>query len=255
MMKIRAIYDTGKAYLDDSDMLYHFTKAENACKILLEGRLNFSPLYRADDIKEYRLHTYIKQDFYHLTNREVEKFILDNCKSICFSSNYKLDTCNVEGINHPRMWAQYADNWRGVCFVFSKKAILENNRFVDEDFFRNVSYVSYFDEYDTINDTNKDKIEEYIRREKQKLFFEKHIDWASEHEVKLIYFGKEKSIDISESIEYICFGDRFLESGYYNAISKVLDFQNISYMQAEISSDDGNISATQIDFNDKKRFI
>lgn len=121
---------------------------------------------------------------------------------------------NRPGDFYPRMWAQYADNSKGVCLVSDKhkllkelKRVLEKNYFI---FDREVIYKNIIDkEYSNyikklIVSRNKKyfkgtkfddakRIRENLRENIYDYYFTKDIDWSGEKEYRIILINQEKN--------------------------------------------------------------
>lgn len=150
-------------YAEDFDTdkyLYHYTKVDKALKIINSNKLIFSPITKTNDTTEAKLKmmfpstlTGVNQMEYKERIDEINKYFSGSnphMRLLCFSrdthftkterkrliNNGNLSNkrryydVSGRGFALPRMWAQYADNNEGVCFIFNKKklvTLLKNN--------------------------------------------------------------------------------------------------------------------------------
>ena len=185
--------------------LYHFTTLENALKILLSEEFITSSFCNADDPKEYDMANLLNE-LLQFGATSIEDFIYNNYRYISFSSHIVDKKTSYNGVDRPRMWAQYADNFKGVCVVFDrdkiKKMCKQKNAWIYKISYKKVvsfgngSYIKLEDYKDKYN---------FIDTIKSKLFFTKTDDWASEDEVRIV-FNSVDSIPIKGLIKRIVFG-------------------------------------------------
>ena len=145
-----------------------------------------------------------------------------NIKLLCFSMdssiNSKIRKQNNNFLNRyydysgrgfalPRMWAQYANNNTGVCFIFNKQKILDKLSHISRHYELDVDYKPFTERfnidgqtvnslyekiecnnngrltfYDYINNYRGKKIPPYIKYN----FFQKLNDWANEQEYRIL---------------------------------------------------------------------
>lgn len=198
-------------YKSDKKLLYHYTGPEKLLKILESLQLKFSKFDNLNDLNEIEVNFQIT-DFKFEIN--IQEYIIQKCRLISFSKDYiKGHFIEEWGINHPRMWAQYADNNKGACIVLNEEKLLEKNQFLKEcDFFR-LEDVQY--DFWTLNDNieNIKDPEEVIKQNFRRIFFKKSKDWELERERRLFILGNIEYLDINNCIEYICLGFRFNQFG------------------------------------------
>ena len=169
-------------------------------------------------------------------------------KLLCFSRDVEFSTLNDQsaytklqesltsdlrainvigrGFSLPRMWAQYASDNKGVCFIFNKNKILRKVKRLGHSFMSgNVEYHPLYSPYrmpvDEFNKTYElittqydDAIKTMLKDEYQYLrydLFSKLSDWSSENEYRIILTNNigEKTVklkNIREAIEGIVFG-------------------------------------------------
>lgn len=134
------------------------------------------------------------------------------------------------GFALPRMWAQYAHNHNGVCFIFNKEKLI--NKIESDRSFFVASSVNYADIVSTyhikekqVNSLyNKIKFDSngnlpYLTEMKNNdflkyNFFSKSADWSNEQEYRIIIYTnsseaeRQKISTISDAIEGIVIGER-----------------------------------------------
>lgn len=204
MIKHEKSYNSEKLYEENSDIIYHFTSFGNLMKILLGKNLLLSPFCKSNDPKESNIGKMIFNGSF-MIDKSISKYLKSNYKQCSFCGNYKTEGKWMSGIDHPRMWSQYAENHSGGCIVLNKINLIAKNE-LDKSFFKNVKYVKVTkDLCNKCGDMDDENIMKFINKNKDVLFFEKYIDWEQEHEIKLVSKDKN-SISIDGCIEYVCLG-------------------------------------------------
>lgn len=241
--------------------LYHYTTMEKAYSILCSNELWFSELTSTNDIFEQKVKISFNDvkkphngtDAYQTIIakiKEVRKFMdksREKIKLLCFSRDLEFSDEQKEAYNRlqasmphdysainvigrgfslPRMWAQYASNNKGVCFIFNKDEIINKVKRLNHSYMSaNVEYhplyrpylmpVEEFDYiYNLITTQYDDAIKTMLNEECQYLrydLFSKLSDWSSENEFRIILTnntgeGTVKLKDIRKAIEGIVFG-------------------------------------------------
>lgn len=217
-------------------LLYHYTKL-NTVKTILSNdcfKLFYQSFLHANDPKEtkyWQFNTGGDQQtrFEKLLH---ERHICDTIKSHFASASFSLDDQDRQGAYKPRMWAQYADNHRGVCLVFDRDRLIGNiNKkiksheqvYSDCIHYMDLSSSKYKpDELDDI--TMSDIVNERAERIEGEIFssiqfrvpylFRKDIDWRDENEYRIIVHNSstgeinECAIDIPclNAIREVVFG-------------------------------------------------
>ncbi len=283
--------------IEENKYLYHYTSMEKACSILFNNELWFSNLCRTNDVFEQR----VKISFSALKEnckttiqlQEMAKKITEvrnymnnirtRIKLLCFSSDtdFKTDedknafeklifslpdefqAINVigRGFALPRMWAQYASDNKGVCFIFDKNKIISkvkelNHCFIAEKVVYRPLYNPYIltdDEfksaYEHISTEYYDAIKTMINDQYPYLkydFFSKLSDWSSENEFRIILTNNNgedtvKLKGIKGAIEGIVFGANTepINAYLFKYLSKDFDVRKIVYEDTiiKVSSD------------------
>lgn len=148
------------------EYIYHYTSFETALKILYSDKFQFSPLSKTNDTTEQKLR--ISYDF-RMTERQKQNSIhferywsswATNSKLLCFSQDRSKDISPVtqnfndisdvsgRGFALPRMWAQYASNNSGVCFIVRKKPLINKVcKIYPESICQSVSYFDWSESF------------------------------------------------------------------------------------------------------------
>lgn len=189
--------------------LFHFTKAESLMKIIENMTLKLSSFDNLNDLNEIELNCSYTDSILHLNHK---KHIAKYCKLLSFSQNYISGINSVSaGYNHPRMWAQYADNNSGACLVIDEEKFIKKNLSVLEKIFFTIEDVSYNELlYDKkINSSQYEDSNTLLRDHYKHIFFNKHIDWEREHERRFLGINAPAYLSIDGCIEFICLGRYF----------------------------------------------
>lgn len=216
--------------------LYHYSSFEKASKIIYNNNLRFSNIYNLNDTTEYKPKIIFSKDTENndkIYNRcqEINRhikiccFTQDNKKIKRFSkqNNMYFTDYTGRGFAFPRMWAQYATNNKGICFILNKSLLEKEiaNRFEIID----ANAITYVDRYKcfrftetAISDFNVQVLSrntfdsiaitkffsghpDYIKEN----FFTKLADWRDENEYRIALFSPN---DENLSINNL---DHFLE--------------------------------------------
>jgi len=227
--------------------LYHFTSLEKAIYIIEGNSLKFSKISTTNDTMEAKP----KMSYFEIKSNPCLTNIFNKIDSInqsfiqllCFTKdsnedkidkNYRicLDDYTERGFALPRMWAQYAKNNNGACFVFNKKKLIKKaEENLNEKLIHNedVSYVSQYTKldfnYKKLNFLleEKDELESakkyvYFLKSNTKYtrynYFYKLNDWSNEREYRILAFeNKELYIQgINDAIVGIIIGEKIKSS-------------------------------------------
>lgn len=204
-------------FLFDKDLVFHYTKASTALEhILFEKRIRLSPRKNVIDPVEKK-NTFGKwidnlpADYDSALNHPIKDSITrmllyegqlhKSCKQVSFCKTV-LSTTRIKdnlGCVRPRMWDQYGDNYKGVCLIFSKKELMNENaesKIIDKD----VEYLDYKDLEKVKPQTidyqkfikNPNSEERMIKQNIEEAFFIKHNDYKDENEFRIISFDKNQ---------------------------------------------------------------
>ena len=249
-------------YVDEFDCdkyLYHYTSFETAIKIIYSNQLLFSLIGRTNDTSESKMkivfgeNNIVDKDIYRKQVNTISEYFHQSTQIVqllCFSTDAKINENDKKkylsimgkkdmyydvsgrGFALPRMWAQYASNNMGVCFVFNREKLEELvKRKIAFTKAAPVKYKKFFNRY--IIDTERmdvlyDKISmisngsltllDMIRKDNDFLtynFFTKLDDWKNEHEYRIVALIDNKNhldrlaIDkVSSCLEGVVIGEQ-----------------------------------------------
>lgn len=223
-------YDNGEVPRLDDGYLYHFTTADSLMKIVENMTLRLSSFTLLNDLNENELNC---ERSWGMDVINIQNFIREHCRLICFTQNYIQDGhpfCQ-SGCNHPRMWAQYADNSKGACIVINEKEFLKRNQKILEGKFFKIDHVKYpLSLYNKDIKTHEDE-KMFIMENYDHLFFKKYIDWGQEHERRLFGIDLPDFLSIKGCIEFVCLGRRFSDENLLNLIHLIVTPGYESYLQ------------------------
>lgn len=248
--------------IDSNQYLYHYTTMEKAYSILCSNELWFSDLNSTNDIFEQK----VKISFNNVKDSrlgEIEyREIIDkikkvreymdssrsNIKLLCFSKDIELSNSKEKtaytklqesllhdyrainvigrGFSLPRMWAQYASDNKGVCFILDKSEIIRKVNLLRHSFMSGkveyhplyspyrISIDEFNRTYELIDTQHDDALKTMLKDDYQYLrydLFSKLSDWSSENEYRIILAKNagEKNVklkNIREAIEGIVVG-------------------------------------------------
>lgn len=224
----------------------HYTKLETAVDHILKNRsLRIGPLISTNDPRETKMWQFSlgslhanknspsSEKLKELSKRNIDfnRILRNGYKVLCISQDaenvMKLDF-SERSYGKPRMWAQYAENHRGVCLLFDKQVL---HGTLESNFGREVLFcgaLEYGDFHDVRNkgwsenmdafmlsgdDIVTEGLEIAIQRHRDKyhdvFFFRKNKDWENETEYRWIIRGKTNDpefIPIEDSLRAILLG-------------------------------------------------
>lgn len=199
---------------ESEDILYHYTKTTTALEhILFNKKLRLSDRVDSNDPIEKLSYSSLVEiekpdiDIYENIakySKDVEERI-KQLKQVCFCMN---DTSGrfqnrndkpyeYYGCMKPRMWEQYADNYNGVCLIFSKAELLKQ---LDKRYTPNeVWYVSYADlenkkihiKSSELSESNYKNCIKKTYDKMDKYIFHKHEDYQGENEYRICSYSDE----------------------------------------------------------------
>lgn len=229
-------------FCNTTNYIYHYTSVDTLIKYILPQKtLRFSKLDSTNDPEEAKYHLLQYQDDLNLgpdffsknLNKilEISETLIRDIKLICFSQDDNFNDVGSgafsnKGYARPRMWAQYAENHKGVCLVFDKQKILnsfDSSFNTITHFSGDVSYEpfikllskeeNYFAQIGLTSNLRDKSIDEIVNQRIEKFhnfyFFSKHKDWQTEKEFRLVIKDKantESFLKIDGALEYIILG-------------------------------------------------
>ena len=230
-------------FFEDQDrFLYHYTSANTALEYILKNKqLMLDRYINTNDPKEtktwqFAISTNEKRDLSgYCLNELSERFtrvLKHRTNLVCFSQDSTLTGDHTidmyaRGFGKSRMWAQYADNHKGVCLIFKKEELCKavKNQFAGDKFLVYSEPVIYEDRL--IWEVNEpphgfvidvDYLEKFgfykyvkahFKRYYKALFFEKVKDWSSENEFRVVIFGEKEEtfyLNIDGAMAGVVFG-------------------------------------------------
>lgn len=246
---------------DPNKFVYHYTKSKKAIEYILKNKtLLLNPYNKTNDPLETkiwylniedginRIHSAVFNsekkkiinelwDFNSNQEKKLDK-IKSNFKLICFTRDNPnqpkspSDTSGfLRGWGHPRMWAQYAENHKGICLMFDRDAL--NNELLKS--FSNDKV--YSGEVEYLNEPISKEIKSLGYEELMKFGINKIIDKAIEENIEGFFF--KKALDWQHEFEYrwIVKSDEESKGDSYIPISSSL---RAIILGADVSKDDEN---------------
>ncbi|UYX53363.1 DUF2971 domain-containing protein [Bacillus thuringiensis] len=227
---------------DSNQYLYHFTKYTTALEYILPKRLiRFSTLKNTNDLRERKEWAFsmgipnediIPFERFQEINKDINSLVKENSKVICFTRDNSIPVefpyeVFGRGYSHPRMWAQYGGNHRGVCLMFNKQKlgqeinkqlsqrgmIYKGNVNYGTTYSRKMLEAFHFRYEDIVREGLMDFAQKHSSKYIKELFFEKALDWKEEWEYRWVLLDKEKSdyqyVNYKNSLEEIILGEDF----------------------------------------------
>lgn len=198
-----------------TEKLYHYTSFGTALNILETNELWFNHLKDLNDINElYRPLFYEKltPEVKRMAKAEMEKY-----QQISLTRDF----CRC-GFDIPAMWGHYGDKGKGVCFIFSKKKLLDS---LSSSMYHDiVDYVSPDYSFHVSFNVKDDKIVPFTKEEIKEFFFKKTCDWSYEQEYRLLVKTDEKGrykLPLNDSLIAIVIRDDYVEDELHNVTTSV----------------------------------
>lgn len=238
-------------YKGNDSLLYHYTSLESACKILEFNSLRLSNLLSVNDPLEFcrpngfgfngygeNIGKIMDELNQSLTERENTTRLLCFCQDFfCSQGDWNNEKSQNKAANflhkgwaRNRMWAQYADNHKGVCLVFDKNEftkafgkIKDKNPAIKILNSKKIDYTNYLDELqseltDEINVKNKsnDYSHYFLDEDRLKYLFIKCEDYRDENEYRFAVINSslkspadEFCVNFGTSLKAVIYGKRF----------------------------------------------
>jgi hypothetical protein len=233
---------------DEHAYIYHYTKAKTLVEhVLPTNRLRFSRFADVNDPREsksWRFNIRNPSTSFDADNRVVVEFnrLLKRDWYVgCFSRDVneavatrarELAGANVvaapleRGHSHPRMWAQYAEGYDGVCMVFDRRELADRVRVAAKPrtvFEGPIAYenpgFTRLDRSDALmidmREVQQYGVEDaairHLERFHRELLFVKSKDWEAEREYRFVVAATSEPffhIDYGKSLRGILLGDK-----------------------------------------------
>jgi hypothetical protein len=207
---------------EKSNNLYHYTTKETLIEFilpLLNLKLNF--LKNTNDPKEKTISTKhaiqnveFAGEYLELSN-ELQKLIDTKYRVCCFATDYINDNEKYYGYQLQRMWATYGDNHKGICLVIDRQKFIKENSIDNvNSFLEKIDYDSQasnqiFKETSETSENYEEEASKLLNHNLDKIFYTKHHDWITEHEVRLVSNSDNELCSIKESLSTIILGFDF----------------------------------------------
>ena len=237
--------------IDNKDTIFHYTKIGVAIEhILYEKCLKFSRGINTNDPREYRLWdlephldgNYTQEEFRQewLEAEKCLRKVKASYKYACFCSNGPpgQELTRLSGYDRLRMWAQYGENFYGVCIAFSadslqkrlgEKATIYAKRVqYNKDLELNDSVLSDADANQFLRRNKEEWAKKYIEDHLDQIFFSKHVDYRDENEYRIVVHDPNEVfeyLDTSGSIKAVLLGDR-TKQVYHKIVKDFCDQMN-----------------------------
>jgi hypothetical protein len=232
---------------DTSKLIYHYTSALTAVEFILHDMtLRLGPLNDTNDPAEEGLPTPVigggLGDQQERTHRFFELDKLKRGRQLaCFSRDRNvpyngLDPISSRGYGRDRMWAQYADNHRGVCLFFDREVFESEFKKQLQDKGSAMAMPVEYDDYPSVipSHIHAPIGQVFTEEDCKKRFFTKRKDWESEQEYRFLFVPKDPDtaprheyIGIREALVAICVGHRF-PGGLRPCIEAICDREKIN---------------------------
>jgi hypothetical protein len=247
------------------EYLFHYTKEKNIYSILHKETILFNNIYLTNDPYENKIFDMFdyKEISEHITDDNSYRYYFQHytnmknriIKTISFCmgeyNNETINENNRPAYLYPRMWAQYGNNSKGVCFVFNKNMLINIiEKELSSDFYVFANPISYID---ILNENHVNEIEKLIKNRNKifkhpnqykrkmlvrniidnidKYFFIKDEDWEGEREFRILIINKSHNNDIkpkkikipmSEALHCVVLGENFT---YRNEEEEQINFE------------------------------
>ena len=252
---------------DHERYVYHYTKAETARDYILPSRtLRLGPFLETNDPRESRQWEFSadslgKLDLSNYGTRELSDWLggtlQQSARVACFCQDVgtltgdPLREMYQRGFSRPRMWAQYAQDHRGVCLVFDRAKLIDSMRaafaaiantiilFYAPVEYRNhrLVHIAAENEFSvTVEDLESVGRERYpwehLKRYWHGLFFEKAEDWRAEAEWRAVGFTTGTDpilVPVDQALAAVIHGSNISRSMSYSIIA-LTDTPEIEHM-------------------------
>ncbi len=239
--KMQFVDRNGTQFVENKErLLCHYTRTTTALDFILKDqRLLLSSFERTNDPRENK-----DFDFCVVAeagrapggaaitvSRELSRELRQHARLVCFCADghhYKEPSVAPQdgtGWQHPRMWAQYGENYSGVVLVFDQRQLLLNAQAALAEHGELVAgHVLYLQggraptfwpwlvEYEQWEKLGASAFSaQHLAEYADWLFFSKHADWSQEQEFRIVLLAKEPVqafVPITNALREICVGHR-----------------------------------------------
>lgn len=242
------------------ELVFHYTKIDTAITYILQNRqLKFSTIKNTND--PYEKYPYV---FTHSPKNAstdsgdalamkkcmwLSEHLKKEIQILCLTKDMLSDNLpgmliyNLgRGYTKPRMWAQYADDFKGICLGIKKHNLISKIEDVYQDkeleygdviYSTEEGYVTKVIQATSLKEdsnilSNEEILEKMLRKYKETYFFTKHPDWKTENEFRVIIRDKNENnnyIDIDGALEFIVVGTEVEDDKVEVVLQKVEQFK------------------------------
>jgi DUF2971 family protein len=227
---------------ESNRFLYHYTRRRSADLILENRQLRMTPYEQTNDPRENKAWRFwltgateqeLLQHSVGDVSREFSRALKKLVRVTCFCTDSEslsgdpIRDISKRGLAKPRMWQQYGEEHKGVCFVLDRESFAEQMKiqfdglcgaysgkmtYIDRMFVPDFDRrefgidVSYLDRVGLVPHVTR-----HAHTFRQPLFFEKMTDWQQENEFRWIVLSREDKdvfVDISQSLVGVVFGEK-----------------------------------------------
>ncbi|PRA09856.1 hypothetical protein CQ010_16530 [Arthrobacter sp. MYb211] len=220
--------------------LYHYTSSDAAILGILANRsIRMSPFQGTNDLWESRplwpnlegelRHNEIPADGYYSIWEDIDRYIRGYSKVACFTQDWELPDSlmhsdALRGWAHLSLWAHYGAGHTGVCLRFDRDRLVAAFEAAQENathqFYGPVRYRRaefgvgpHGISLEQAEEFGIDAVAlRYAHVHRDRVFFRKHADWASESEFRLVRTDLSTEphyFDISKALTGVVLGDAF----------------------------------------------
>ena len=246
--------------LENDNLLFHYTTYSKGLNILIGNSLWAGQLFDMNDPLEFVeinkqsssvniTTTAIKTDLGNQTKANHKRNNSIRILAFCvdafhyhdgiFSNKFPVSCGNM--LNHgwarSRMWAQYADNHKGVCLVFDKSKLISAAKNYSEvqTIYDKITYTNYMQDFQNVFEScfnsicnENDYYNFFMNENNKKFLFQKCVDFLNEQEFLFLFIKNEfednKSFvfDYLDSLEGVIVSQKFetLNFGILNRLAK-----------------------------------
>lgn len=236
-------------YGGSEELLFHYTSLEAACNILSSNKLRLGNLSNMNDPLEFcrpkgfgfngvnlDIGKAVRELETSLQERENKVRLICFCRDFFCQNEEWNNTQNqnfssnltFKGWARCRMWAQYANNHKGVCLVFNKsefdyefKKLANNHTKILE--LHKITYTNNLSELESamtdevnVKNHNKDFLHFYLDDERIEYLFQKCEDFRDENEYRFALIDdtldspqKDYYFDFGTSLKAVILGEHF----------------------------------------------
>ncbi|WP_420367213.1 DUF2971 domain-containing protein [Curtobacterium sp. L1-20] len=238
--------------------LYHYTTADTALLHILAGRtIRLSPFSGTNDLWESRplwpnLEGELDGDAFGIWS-DIDRYIRLYSKVACFTQDWQLPQSvlnpdALRGWAHLSLWAHYGGRHAGVCLKFDRDKLIdafgEARPSAIHHFYGPIKYRTaergvgpHGVSLEQLGEFGVDAVSlRYAHLHQERLFFRKHVDWASEKEFRLVRTDlstEPHHVDISSALTGVVLGDAFPQERLPELRQMLNGFGEVDIQQAK----------------------